>query len=450
MSSVKTVIHPVWAISLVVIGTSILLTFLSRDPDLPAWITGAILGVACAAWFCLPSKIKSNHLPLSLVLGVGLIVRLIYFSSDPIREIDYYRYLWDAGAVKAGLNPFAVAPTEAILGLADKNWQTLVVESGGVAERINYGHLATIYPPVAQAAFWIAHQIDPWGLTGLRLVFLLAELAGVSLLILLLKELGRSPSWVAIYWWNPLVAKELINSAHMDALLLPTLVGAVLLAMRSRPIWSAVVLGLAAGVKIWPLVLAPILIWQGRMRVWTSAGIILVLITLLMAIPIILGRLDNQSGLVAYAGGWERNHALFGLTRDGLGWLADEMGSYRADPGRLTRLMIVIGLGVTAISLGWRIRDKAAIPTAALIVASALFLLNPTGYPWYYVWVLPFLCAVPVRGLLLLGVVLPFYYLRFDMDQWGYVDVFDQWIVWLEFGPVFALLAFDFFARRSR
>ncbi len=450
MSSVKTVIHPVWAISLVVIGTSILLTFLSRDPDLPAWITGAILGVACAAWFCLPSKIKSNHLPLSLVLGVGLIVRLIYFSSDPIREIDYYRYLWDAGAVQAGLNPFAVAPTEAILGLVDKNWQTLVVESGGVAERINYGHLATIYPPVAQAAFWIAHQIDPWGLTGLRVVFLLAELAGVGLLILLLKELGRSPSWVAIYWWNPLVAKELINSAHMDALLLPALVGAVVLAMRSRPILSALALGLAVGVKIWPLVLAPILIWQGRMRVWMSAGIMLFLITLLMAIPIILGRLDNQSGLVAYAGGWERNHALFGLIRDGLGWIADEMGSYRADPGRLTRLMIVVGLGLTAISLGWRIRDKAAIPTAALIVASALFLLSPTGYPWYYVWVLPFLCAVPVRGLLLLGVVLPFYYLRFDMDQWGYVDVFDQWIVWLEFGPVFALLAFDFFARRSR
>lgn len=450
MSSVKTVTYPVWAISVVVIGTSIVLTFLSRDPDLPAWITGAILGVAGAAWFCLPSMIKSNHVPLSFALGVGLIVRLIYFSSDPIREIDYYRYLWDAGAVQAGLNPFAVAPTEAILGLADKDWLALVAESGGVAQRINYGHLATIYPPVAQAAFWAAHQIDPWGLTGLRVVFLLAELAGVVLLILLLKELGRSPSWVAVYWWNPLVAKELINSAHMDALLLPALVGAVLLAMLSRPIWSAVTLGLAAGIKIWPLVLAPILIWQGRMRVWMSAGVILGLITLLMAIPIILGRLDSQSGLVAYAGGWERNHALFGLIRDGFGWIADEMGNYRADPGRLTRLMIVVGLGVTAISLGWSIRDKAAIPSAALIVASVLFLLSPTGYPWYYVWVLPFLCVVPVRGLLLLGVVLPFYYLRFDMDQWGYADVFDQWIVWLEFGPVFALLAFDFFARRNQ
>jgi len=278
----------------------------------------------------------------------------------------------------------------------------------------------------------------------------LAELAGLWLLILMLRHVDRSPAWIALYWWNPLVAKELINSAHMDALLLPTLIGATLLAMKSRPIFSAVALGLAAGVKIWPLVLAPILIWQGRWRLWIRAGFVLGLIVTIMAVPMVLGRLDNQSGLVAYAGGWERNHALFGLIREGFGWLADTLGQYRADPGRLARLMIVVGLGVTTITLGWRLRDKATIPVAVLIIASALFLLSPTGYPWYYVWVLPFLCVVPVRGLLLLGVVLPFYYLRFDMDQAGVVHLFDQWIVWIEFGPVFALLTFDLFKRQSQ
>ena len=433
-----------------VLGASIGLTLLSNNPDHPAWITGVVLGLSGVAWFCLPGPIRSNRIPLSFVLLVGLAVRLIYFSSEPIREIDYYRYLWDAGAVQAGLNPFAVGPSEAILGHAGAEWQALVVQSGGIAERINYGHLATIYPPIAQAVFWVAHQIDPWGLTGLRFVFLLAELVGVGLLILLLKRMDRSPAWVALYWWNPLVAKELINSAHMDALLLPALVGAVLLAMQSRPIWSAVTLGLAAGIKIWPLVLAPILIWQGRWRVWMSAGLVVVLITVIMAVPMVLGRLDNQSGLVAYAGGWERNHALFGLIRDVIGWLADALGQYRADPGRLARLLIVLGLGTTALVLGWRIRDKMMIPVAVLTVASLLFLLSPTGYPWYYVWVLPFLCVVPIRGLLLLGVVLPFYYLRFDMDQAGIVHLFDRWIVWVEFGPVFILLAYDFFARRER
>lgn len=449
MSSVTSIPRSVWAMIAAVVGDSLILTWLSGNPDHPAWITGALLGLAGAVWFCLPSALRFNQIPLALVLVVGLAVRLIYFASEPIREIDYYRYLWDAGAVQAGLNPFAVGPSEAILGLAGAEWQALVAQSGGVAEQINYGHLATIYPPVAQAAFWLAYQIDPWGLTGLRVIFLFSELLGVWLLILLLRRVGRSPAWVALYWWNPLVAKELINSAHMDALLFPALVGAVLLAVQSRPVWSAAALGLAAGIKIWPLVLAPILIWQGGWRRWMSAGALLVLIAVLTAMPIILGRLDNQSGLVAYAGGWERNDALFGMIRDGIGWLADEMGHYRADPGRLTRLLIVLGLGVAAITLGWRIRDKTTIPIAVLVIAATLFLLSPTGYPWYYVWVLPFLCVVPVRGLLLLGVMLPFYYLRFDMDQAGRVDLFDQWIVWIEFGPVFALLAYDLLMRRS-
>jgi len=450
MSSVMAIPSPVKAICAAVLGASVILTVLSHNPDLPAWITGLTLMLSGLAWFCLPGQISLNRISLLLALGIGLSMRLIYFASEPIREIDYYRYLWDAGAVQAGLNPFSVAPTEAILGLADKDWQNLVAQSGGIAEQISYGHLSSIYPPVGQAAFWLAHQIDPWSLTGLRLVFLLAELAGVLLLILLLKEVGKSPAWVAIYWWNPLIAKELINSAHMDALLVPALVGATLMAVRSRPVWSAVALGVAAGTKIWPLVLAPILIWQGRWRVWMTAGIALVFISFLMALPIILGRLDSQSGLVAYAGGWERNHALFGIVRSAIEWSADELGFYRVDPGRIARMTIVLGLGISALVLGWWIKEKAAIPMAALIVAALLLLLSPTGYPWYYVWALPFLCIVPVRGLLLLGVVMPFYYLRFDMDQGQIAYIFDQWIVWLEFGPVFALLAYDGFVRSRR
>ena len=430
-------------IALAMIAVSIVLTGLSFDPDFPAWVTGAVLGLGGAAWFCLPGVIRSGTLPLFFVIGTGLAVRLIYFTSEPVREIDYYRYLWDAAAVNAGLNPFAVPPVDAILGYADAEWLALAAESGGIVRRINYGHLATIYPPVGQAAFWLAHQLDPWGLTGLRVVFLAAELAGVWLLILLLKEAGRAPAWVALYWWNPLIAKELINSAHMDALLVPALVAAVLLAMRSRPLWSALALGVAAGVKIWPLVLAPVLICQGRPRVWIGAGLLLGMIAVLSAVPMVLGRLDHQSGLVAYAGGWERNDALFGLVRYGIEQVTDAMGLYRADPGRLARLLIVSGLGITAVILGWCFRDKMRIPVAVLTIAAMLFLLSPTGYPWYYVWVLPMLCLVPVRGLLLLGVMLPFYYLRFDMDRWGYADVYDAWIVWLEFGPVFALLAYD-------
>lgn len=442
---------PLPALCCAVLGSSVLLSVLSWRADSAAWITGLTLGIAGLAWATLPRSLRRGEISLLLAVGIGLAMRLIYFTSDPIREIDFLRYLWDAGAVQAGLNPFAIGPAEAIRGEAGPAWSALVMQSGGIAEGISYGALATIYPPVAQAAFWIAHLIDPWGITGLRVVFLAAELLGLWVLVLLLRELGRSPGWIAIYWWNPLIAKEIINSAHMDALLLPALTGAVLLAVRARPVLSAGALALAAGVKVWPLVLAPILLWQGRWRVWMTAGGVLVLLTALIALPMILGRLDSQSGLVAYAGGWERNHALYGALRRAFEWvLLDEVAwEYRANPDRVARIAVLLGLAVTAITLGWRIQDRTQIPGAALTVAAMLLLLSPTAYPWYYVWVLPFLCIVPVRGLILLGVLLPLYYLRFDMVDWGNAPLFDKYIVWLEFGPVLALLAYDLITRRE-
>ena len=446
--------YSVLAIALAVFGSSVLLSVLSHGQDVAAWVTGLTLGLAGAAWMALPGPLRRGDVPLMLALIVGLAMRLVYFSSDPIREIDFLRYLWDAGAVDAGLNPFAVGPAEAIAGQAGPAWSALVERSGDVAGGISYGVLATIYPPVAQAAFWVAHQIDPWGLTGLRVVFLAAELGGLWLLVLLLKELGRAPGWIVIYWWNPLVAKEIINSAHMDALLLPALAGALLLSVRARPVLSAVALAVAAGVKVWPLILAPILIWQGRWRRWMTAGAVLALVTLAIAMPMILGRLDSQSGLVAYAGGWERNHALYGALRTGLEWvLLDEVAwEYRANPDRVARIIVMLVLTVTAIALGWWVKtraDRSALPAAVLTVAALLLLLSPTAYPWYYVWILPILCIVPVRGLLLLGVMLPFYYLRFDMVDWGSAPLFDRYIVWLEFGPVLALLAYDILIRRK-
>ncbi len=431
------------------LASSAFLTILSFNMDASAWITGLTLGVAGLAWLSLPERLRRGEVTLLLALGVGLAMRLIYFASDPIREIDFLRYLWDAGAVQAGLNPFAVGPADAIAGRAGPEWAALVAQSRGVAGGISYGVLATIYPPVAQFAFWIAYQLDPWGITGLRIVFLAAELGGLWLMILLLKELGRSPSWIAIYWWNPLIAKEIINSAHMDALLLPALAGALFFAVRTQPIRSGIALAIAAGVKVWPLVLAPVLIWQGGWRRWMTAGLVLVLVTALIATPMILGRLDNQSGLVAYAGGWERNHALFGALREVLAWSFWKLDMLHLDPNRLARIVMVGSIGITAIVLGLRLKDRTQIPAAALTIAALLLLFSPTAYPWYYVWVLPFLCIVPSRGLMLLGVLLSFYYLRFDMEEWGNAHLFDRWIVWLEFGPVLALLAYDWLTGRK-
>ena len=84
---------------------------------------------------------------------------------------------------------------------------------------------------------------------------------------------------------------------------------------------------------------------------------------------------------------------------------------------------------------------------------AALFLISPTQFPWYYTWLLPFLAVVPkfslvlltlqlslYFSLLLLTSLLPLYYLRFYLEPRGLMDIFNNYVVWIEFVPVWVLI----------
>lgn len=95
-----------------------------------------------------------------------------------------------------------------------------------------------MYPPVAQAAFLLAHLFAPFDLDAWKFVLLIADAATALLLFLLLVALGLPHTLLAIYWWNPLLVRKTFNSAHMDVLLLPFLLGALLMRARCH-CWSA-------------------------------------------------------------------------------------------------------------------------------------------------------------------------------------------------------------------
>ena len=197
---------------------------------------------------------------LAFVVGVGIVLRAVLFVTEPALEDDYNRYLWDGGVTAHGINPFAQAPAAAIEQGEATAIGRLAISAGVVMERINHPDLKTIYPPVTQAAFALAHRLAPWSLTAWRVLCLGGEIATLALLLALLGETRRSPLWAALYWWNPLIIKEMINSAHMEAILMPLVLAALLLAVRRRPTGSILLLGLAAGAKLWPVLLAPLLL----------------------------------------------------------------------------------------------------------------------------------------------------------------------------------------------
>jgi len=382
------------------------------------------------------------------VLLVGAAMRVTMLLSAPMLEDDFYRYLWDGAVVAHGMNPYAHAPEQAGAETARPRLRALTSEAGLVLERVNHPHLRTIYPPVAQAAFAVAHWLKPWSLTAWRLVVLTSDVATLVLVVGLLRALGLPLLWLAVYWWNPVVVKEFANTAHMDAVVLPFVLGAILLTIRRRHVTAAAALAGATAAKIWPVLLLPVLLRPILTRPGRLAASLATfgLLGAALLAPMVLAGLGTDSGMVAYGRMWEMNDTLFMV----FVWLS--RGALRLFGGNLQHAQMLARGAVVAILAAWilwtlrsPIGNPADLCRRCLLVIAALFLLSPTQFPWYYVWLVPLLALQPVASLLALTVLLPLYYLRFSCAGAGNVGLFDHGIVWLEFAPVWALLTWEWY-----
>ena len=380
---------------------------------------------------------------LLAVFAAGLLMRLSQFGATPILETDHYRYLWDGAVTAQGLSPYTHAPHDVRSAFFDgPEIQRLADRADGVLDRINHPKLRTIYPPTAQAAFALAHLIDPFSLDGLRATWLALDLLIAGLVLLTLRRVGSSSTALslAVYWLNPLLIKEVFNSGHMELVLIAAALGALLAAVSKRTVASMFLLALAAGAKLWPILWLPLLLRAHATKALRLALALAVFaVTLgLLAAPVLLSGLDDTSGFVAYARGWQMNDSAYLLIHHAFLLITPTHAplAARATVGLLLLLIL-------ALALRRRPDSPQALIGGLLAVTAALFLLSPTQFPWYYTWLLPLLALRPMRSLLALTVTLPLYYLRFPLDARDEAFLFDYVIVWIEFAPIWLLLAFD-------
>ncbi len=396
------------------------------------------------------SEIPVAKILFAAVLAVGALARVMMLFTTPLMEDDYQRYLWDGALTAHGYNPYKTAPKEFYeMGSRDPVLAELAEQSGKVLERVNHAYLRTIYPPVAQLGFALAYKIKPFSLTAWRLVALVCELVSLALLLILLHRLGKSPLWVALYWWNPLVIKELVNSGHMEVLLVPLLLGALLTALHHAPKLTAFLLALAVGVKVWPALLLPLYLrpFLATPKKLVAPLLIFTSLLALMAWPVLSAGLDHSSGFVAYAEKWKTNSALFPLLEFVIGHLMGLLDP--ADPpalpvSRAVRGLIAVALALIALGTAWRQpADGPDLAAKTLLITAAMFLLSPAQLPWYAVWFLPFLAFAPLYGLALLVPFLQVYYISFYFYSRDMAALYRDGIIWLVWLPVWTLLAFE-------
>jgi alpha-1,6-mannosyltransferase len=387
----------------------------------PYLITLAVAGIA---YLLAVREFFSTHKFPRRVIVIGLALAALwhipFLLQPPGSDDDVHRYIWDGRVQRLGYDPYILVPSDpALSALHTAETRTL-----------NNPDVSSPYPPGAQLFFRAVTAIHE-SIIAFKVAFAACELAIVLLLLAELRRLGQGEHWVLAYAWNPLLVTCVAYSGHVDILgALLLLLSAAALQRRWRSV-AAVAFGLAIAVKFLPIVLTP-LYWR---RVRVRDALLAVFIVVLLYVPFLQRGLAPVGSLGVFVQRFRFNDPVFATL------------ARIASPQIVAGLAALVGL---AISVWLRRRHEEYTPDTFAWPMAASLLCAPVVYPWYLLWLLPFVRSVSTVPLMIWTIsIIPTYYvwhLRRLGGQWFVPD----WIMLLEFGSVAVASGIILFRRFSR
>ncbi|HSD22366.1 MAG TPA: hypothetical protein VLC54_20110 [Anaeromyxobacter sp.] len=401
-----------------------LLAFVAWDPGQGTPLFFVLLGAASAGYLVAILKLARGRHPspraLAALALLALAWRVPLVLAPTHRNADVTRYVWDARAVRAGLSPYAIVPADPAVA------QLRTPESWPV----NNPDVPSPYPPGAQLFFLLATAPGESAL-ALKAALVVCEVFLALALRRWLIAVGAGPGWILAYLWNPLVAIEVARQGHVDALGALLLVLAALAFTRRRTFRGSVALALALAVKPLPVVLAPLL-WR-RVSLRDAAAGTAVLAAL-------------------YLPFWIRGGTALGsvpeiVRRFRFNGPVFEAAASATTPALAAALAIGAGLAVAAWA---RARLPETSPAAWAWPLAAALLCAPLVYPWYLVWLAPFLVARSTLPLLVWTVSIQATYVAWHQPP-GAPWAVPGWALLVEYGALAIAAAWAWSgARRQR
>ena len=324
--------------------------------------------------------LAGEQLNFKRLLLLGILLRGCLFFFEPNWSEDGARFLWDGELLRQGQNPYGLTPRQVLeqqgegSGLHAQLFQVL-----------NSPNYYSVYPPLNQVLFWFgasaAQGSIAQGYIALRSMLLLGEIGVFFLLWGLLARFQLPMKQILLYWFNPLVILEGVGNLHFEGVVLLFLLATVLNLSRRRLEWSGTFWGLAVGMKLLPLMLAPLFFfWKGvrlSTRFWGMAVGVLVLAFLPLVYWNSWGNFFQSIQL--YQGKFEFNASIYYLFRV----LGYELAGFNTI-WYLTKVGIVITL-LGAIWVSWKQSNASLfdIPSVWVQLYLLYFLLQPVVHPWY-------------------------------------------------------------------
>jgi alpha-1,6-mannosyltransferase len=384
---------------------------------IPLAVAGIAYLLAVREFFSTP-RFPQRVVVIGLVLAA--LWHLPFLLVPPGSDDDVHRYVWDGRVQRLGYNPYIVVPSDPALGgLHTPETRTL-----------NNPDLPSPYPAGAQLFFRAVTAIHE-SIFALKVAFVACGLAIVLVLLDILRRSGQEAHWVLAYAWNPLLATEVAGSGHIDIVgVLLLLVSAAALGRRWRGV-AALAFGLAVAVKLLPIVLLP-LYWR---RVRIRDGALAAVLVGLLYVPFFNHGRVPLGSLGTYLQSFRFNDPVFATLE------------------RVAAPQLVVGLALLVgfLTATWlRSKSPAWSADAFAWPMAASLLCAPVVYPWYLLWLLPFVRSASTVPIIIWTVsIIPTYYV-WHLRTLGRPWLVPGWIMLLEYGSVATAGAIIEFRRFTR
>jgi hypothetical protein len=358
------------------------------------------------------------------VVVIGLVLAAVWhieFLRVPSgADDDIHRYLWDGRVQRLGYNPYIVVPSDPVVSsLHTSETRTL-----------NNPDLPSPYPAGAELFFRAVTAIHE-STFALKLVFVVCDFAIVLVLLDVLRWNRQGAHLVLAYAWNPLLAIEVAGSGHVDIVgALFLLVSAAALGRRWRTV-AALAFALAVAVKLLPIVLLPHY-WK---RIRVRDGALAAVVFGLLYIPFLNHGQIPIGSLGKYVQSFRFNDPVFATLER------------VATPQLVAGLAVLVGF-FTAI---WMRRKSAEWSSDAFAWPMAASLLcAPVVYPWYLLWLLPFLQSRSTLPIIIWTVSIIPTFVVWHLRALGRSWLVPGWVLLLEYGFVAMTAAIILLRRITR
>ena len=376
-----------------------------------------IFGIAL--WKVRTSTVAASRSFVVMVIAFAAVFRLTLVPHVPVASDDIYRYVWDGRVAFSGVNPFQYAPDDPRLeGL----------HTAELPAKVNFPHMRTIYPPLAQSLFYASALIFGDSIAGMKSLLVIFDFCTILILVLILKQLRMNPGLILIYAWCPLPIMYFGLDGHIDALAIPFFLLFLYLMMKSRKIASVVALGFAGLAKLYPLFVVPLL-WKLESS-WKRI-LIVVLPVLLLTVGYMFYH-EPTGGIfesfLTFNKRFEFNGSLFTLMYSLVG--TNESTHLVCD------IVFVTWLGMLAF-VDRPFLDKVFLAFLGFI------LVSPSVHPWYLAWLA---ALVPLRWSVAVIVLLATSNLsNIVVYQYHMTGIWQDkpWLVFAEYLPFYALMIWE-------